>query len=258
MSDIVTAPSPVPSAASAWRSFVLLLRWEALRQRQFLVLLVVIQVALGVGVIYGFSFLVPHVTPTIALYFATGAPTLTLILIGLTFLPQETSQARISGRFSYVTALPVPRLVPMLAAVSFWLLLQLPGAVITLLIATVRFHLHLHVSLLVIPAVGLVSLTAATVGYAIAVALPPTVASQVASFASIALLLFSPINFPLSRLPVWLQDVHRGLPVTYSADIVRGALSGGYGSNRALAFGVVAAWCAVGLAISGRAASRRG
>jgi ABC-2 type transport system permease protein len=258
MTELVAPQAQTPTQTSAGRSFLLLVRWEALRVRQFLPLLLVIQVALGVGVIYGFAFLVPHITPTIALYFATGAPTLTLILMGLSILPQETSQARTSGRFAYITALPVPRLVPMLASVTFWLLVQLPGAVVTLLIATVRFDLHLHVSLLVVPAVVLVSMTAATVGYAIAVVLPPTVASQVASFASIVLLLFSPINFPLDRLPMWLQDVHRGLPVTYSADIVRGSLGGGYGTSRALAYGVVLAWCALGLLLAGRAANRRG
>src|SRR5207248_663344 len=126
-----------------------------------------IQVALGVGVIYGFSFLVPHVTPTVALFFATGAPTLSIILIGLTVVPQETAQSRTDGRQTYLAALPVPRLAPMLAEVSFWLL------------------------------------------------------------------------------------------VTYMADVVRGSLSGRYDVNKGLAFGVVSAYCVVGLTLAARAASRR-
>src|SRR4051794_41388969 len=125
--------------AQGWRSYLLLLRWQLLRNRQLFLLMVTIQVALGVGVIYGFSFLVPHVTPMTALFFATGAPTLSLILMGLTVLPQEIAQARTSGRFTYVAALPVPRLAPMLADVSFWLLVQLPGTVLTLLLASLRF-----------------------------------------------------------------------------------------------------------------------
>ena len=63
-----------------WRSYALLFRWQMLRNRQLFVLLMTIQIALGVGVIFGFSYLVPQVTPEIALFFATGAPTLTLIL----------------------------------------------------------------------------------------------------------------------------------------------------------------------------------
>lgn len=242
----------------AWRSYVLLFRWQFLRQRQFLPLLITIQIALGVGVIYGFSFLVPHVTPAVALFFATGAPTLSLILVGLTVVPQETAQARTDGRLMYVAALPVPRLAPMLAEVSFWLLVQLPGSIITLLLAALHFDVHLHVDPLVLPAIALVALTSAAVGYMIAVLLAPTVAQQVASFMSIVLLLFSPINFPLDRLPSTLQHIHEALPVAYMADIVRGALSGQYDANRGLAFGVVAAYCVLGLSLSARAAARRG
>jgi ABC-2 type transport system permease protein len=241
----------------AWRSYALLLRWQLLRQRQFLPLLVAIQIALGVGVIYGFSFLVPKVTPNIALFFATGAPTLSLILVGLTVVPQETSVSRSDGRQTYVAALPVPRLAPMLAEVSFWLLVQLPGSVITLVLAALHFDVHLRLDPLIIPAIALVSLTSAAVGYAIAVSLPPTVAAQIANFLGIALLLFSPINYPLERLPQVLQHIHEVLPVTYMADIVRGGLSGRYDANRATAFGVVAAYCVAGLALSARAAARR-
>jgi ABC-2 type transport system permease protein len=242
----------------AWRSYALLVRWQLMRNRRLLILLVTIQVALGVGVIYGFSYLVPHITPAVAVFFATGAPTLTLILMGLTFVPQETAQSRISGRYTYVAALPVPRLAPMLADVTFWLLMQLPGTILTLVLAAVRFDVHFHVAAVIVPAFVLVSLTAAAVGYAIAVSLPPAATGQVTSFLSIALLLFSPINFPLDRLPGWLQDLHRGLPVTYMADIIRGGLTGSYGADAGLAFGVVGAYCVLGLALSARAAAHRG
>ena len=240
-----------------WRSYALLFRWQMLRNRQLLVLLMTIQIALGVGVIFGFSYLVPQVTPEIALFFATGAPTLTLILMGLTLVPQETAQSRVSGRFDYVSALPVPRLAPMFADVSYWLVVQLPGTVITLLLAAWRFDVHFHLDGLVVPAIVLVSLTSAAVGYGVAVTFPPTATAQVTQFLSIALLLFSPIEFPLDRLPGWLQDLHRGLPITYMADVIRGGLTGHYGASRALAFGVLGAYCAAGLALSVRAANRR-
>ena len=239
------------------RDFLLLLRWQMLRQRQLIPLLIGIQIALGVGVIYGFSFLVPHVTPTIALYFATGAPTLSILIIGLNVVPQETSQGRTSGRLDYISALPVRRVAPMLSEVVFWLLMQLPATLVTLLLANAKFSIHLHIGGLLFVAMALVSLTAASVGYALAIAMPPTVANQVTAFLGVALLLYSPINFPLSRLPDWLQAVHRVLPVTYMADVVRGSLTGKYDVNAALAFGMVSAWCLAGLALSARAAARR-
>lgn len=241
-----------------WRACVLLFRWQMLRNRQLFVLLVTIQIALGIGVIYGFSYLVPHIDAEVALFFATGAPTLTLILMGLTLVPQETALARVNGRYDYVSALPVPRLAPMIADVSYWLLVQLPGTLVTLLLAAWRFHLHFHVDGLVIPAIVLVSLTAAAVGYGVALTFPPTATTQVTQFLSIALLLFSPIEFPLSRLPEWLQDVHRVLPVTYMADVIRGGLTGHYGVSKSLAFAVLGGYCVAGLAMSARAANRRG
>lgn len=244
-------------SAEAVRTWALLLRWQLLRTRKLLVTLVLIQIALGIGMIYGFGFLVPHITPEVAIFFATGAPTLGMLIIGLTVVPQETALARVNGRFTYVAALPVPRLAPMFADVTFWLLVQLPGWVATLVLAVLHFHLHLRVDALVIPAIVLVSLSAAAVGYGVAVCFPPGATQQVSSFMSIALLLFSPINFPLDRLPVWLQDVHRALPVTYMADLIRGGLTGRYDVSPLLAFAVVGGYCALGLSIAAWAARRR-
>lgn len=238
-------------------AYRLLLRWQFLRQRQLLALFVAIQMLIGVGIIFGFAFLVPHITTPVALYLSTGATTLTLVMIGLVVVPQEVAQARTSGRQAYLDTLPVPRLAPLLAEVSFWVFVQVPGAVATLAVAVLRFHLSLHVSALIIPAMALAALTAAAVGCAISMSLPPAATQQVTQFVSIALLLFSPINFPLSRLPIVLQDIHRGLPVVYIADLVRGGLTGHYGTSIPLAFAVVGAWCAAGLVLSARIASRR-
>jgi ABC-2 type transport system permease protein len=240
------------------RAVGLLMRWELLRLRPIIAMLLAIQVALGVGIVYGFSFLIPHITPVAATYLATGAPALALVLLGLNVLPQEVAQARINGRHQYVSALPVPRLAPMLAQVGFWVVIQLPGSAATFLFAMLKFHIHVSVSPLLAPAVLLVSLTTAAVGYGIAVSMPPTATQQLTQFVSIGLILFSPIDYPLSRLPVVLQDIHRVLPVTYMADIVRGSLTGSYGTSPALAFAVVGAWCSVGLVLATRAAQAQG
>jgi ABC-2 type transport system permease protein len=238
-------------------SYRLLLKWQYLRSRSILPMLVVIQVMLGVGIVYGFALLLPHIDRTSALYFATGAPTLGLIILGLTVVPQEVSQAKLTGRHEYIATLPVPRLAALAAEVSWWLLVQLPGTVLTLAVAVMRFHIHLRPAWTVVPAIALVALTGASVGFALASVLKPQIAQQVTSFISIGVLLFSPINFPADRLPPVLRAIHRVLPVQYMADVMRGSLTGRYAASAGLAFAVVAGWCAVGLLVSYRVAVRR-
>ena len=228
----------------AWDSYRLLFVWQYYRFRSLLPMLVVVQVLLGVGIVYGFALLVPHIDPESALFFATGAPTLGLIIMGLTIVPQEVSQAKLTGRHDYLATLPVPRLATLLAEVTFWLLVQLPGTAATLLVAALRFDIELHFGWAVVPAICLVALTGAAVGYALASVLKPQVAAQMTTFLSIGILLFSPINFPAERLPGALRMVHRVLPVEYMADVVRGSLTGRYTTSAALAFAMLGAWCA--------------
>jgi ABC-2 type transport system permease protein len=237
-----------------WR---LLLRWQYLRYRSFLPMMVVIQLLLAVGVIYGLSLLVPNIDRTTALYLSTGAPTLSLLILGLNVVPQEVAQSRLTGKHEYFRALPVPRLAPLASEVAFWLLVQLPGTALALVVAAIRFDVTFHIAWTVVPAIALVALSGASVGYAMAVTLAPQVTSNVTAVLSILVLLFSPLNYPADRLPRFMQLAHRVLPIQYMADVVRGSLTGHYDDPRLLAFAVVAAWCAVGLGVSYRAALQR-
>jgi ABC-2 type transport system permease protein len=243
--------------SQALRAYLLLLRWQYLRMRRTLALLVVIQVALALGIVYGLSFLLPNIDGRSAVFLATGAPTITLLILGLNVVPQEVTQGRLTGRTAYLGTLPVPRLAPPAAEVTFWVLAQFPGTVLALVVAAVRFDFGLHPNAAVVPAILLVALSGAAVGYGLAMALRPEVAQHVASFLSIAILLFSPINFPNDRLPAVLQAIHDVLPIKYMADLVRWSLTGAAGQSVGLAFAVVGAWCAAGIATSWRIAARR-
>ena len=239
------------------RAYGLLFRWQVLRYRRLIPILVIIQVALAVGIVYGLAFLIPNIDPRTALFLATGAPTMTLLVMGLSVVPQEVSQSKLTGRFSYLSSLPIPRLGTLAADVTFWLLAQLPGTVLALLIASARFDFSLRIGWTIMPALLLVAFSGACVGYAMAMLLDPNVAQQLTSFISIGILLFSPINFPLERLPGVLQAIHRGLPIAYMADVIRWSLTGRFVPRPGLAFMVVAAWCTAGLLLSYRAAVRR-
>lgn len=240
-----------------WRSYRLLLQWDFLRRRQVLPMIVIIQVALSVGVVYGLAYLIPDVDAKSALYLSTGAPTLSMLILGLTVVPQEVAQAKLTGRLDWFSTLPVPRLAPLASEITYWLVASLPGTVLALVVASYRFDFGLQVSPLVVPALVLVAATAAAVGYAIATASKPQLTQQVSSFVSIGILLFSPVNFPAEQLPGALQAVHRVLPVEPMADVVRWSLTGQYVDHPATAFAIVTVWCLAALAVSARVATRR-
>lgn len=241
----------------AIRSYGLLIKWEYLRMRSNLVLIILVQVLLAVGVVYGLSFLLPNISPASALYLATGAPTLSLLILGITVVPQEVARSKDTGREEYLRALPLPALAMLAAGVTFWLLANLPGTALSLWVAKLRFDIDLNLNPLVIAVIVLVALTAATLGYALAQSISPTATQQISSFISIGILLFSPINFPLERLPSFLQAIHQVLPITYMADLVRWSLTGRSTHDPTLSFVVVGAWCLLGLFVSYRVATRR-
>ena len=240
-----------------WRSYRLLLTWDVLRRRRILPMIVVIQVLLSVGVVYGLAFLLPDIDAKSALYLSTGAPTLTILILGLTVVPQEVAQAKLVGRLDWFSTLPVPRLAPLASEITYWLLASLPGTVLALLVASYRFDFGLDVSPAVVPALLLVAATASAVGYALAAATPPQATQQVTSFVSIGILLFSPVSLPAEQLPEALQAVHAVLPVEPMADVVRWSLTGQYVDHPARAFAVVAVWCVAALLLSARVATRR-
>ena len=239
------------------RSWWLLLTWDVLRRRRILPMIVAIQVALSVGVVYGMAFLLPDVDPRSAVFLATGAPTLTILVLGLTVVPQEVAQAKLVGRLDWFSTLPLPRLAPLASEITYWLLAALPGTALALVVASARFDVGLRVSPLVVPAVLLVAATASAVGYALAAASPPQATQQIASFVSIGVLLFSPVSLPAEQLPEALQAVHAVLPVEPMADVVRWSLTGQYVDSVSTAFAVVSVWCVAALALSARVATRQ-
>ena len=241
----------------ALRSYGLLIRWEYLRLRSQLIMLLLVQVLVGVGVVYGMSFLLPDMTSSAALYLATGAPTLSLLILGITVVSQEVARAKDTGREEYQRALPLPALALLAAIISFWLLVNLPGTALSLWVATLRFDIGLDIGALAGPVIVLVALTAASLGYALAQSMSPAATQQLSSFISLGILLFSPISFPPDRLPTVLAAVHQVLPIQYMADLVRWSLTGRSIFEPATSFAIVGAWCALGLAVSYRVATKR-
>lgn len=240
------------------RSYALLVTWQALRLKMYLPLAIAVQALFAFGIVVGYPLLFPELDQQTILFLATGAPAISLITMGLVAAPQVVAQARTEGSFDYMRSLPVPRLLYLLADMTVWLAIVLPGVVFAIGVAVVRFGLPLEVSPLVVPAMLLLVLTTTSIGYAIASLLPQMLANLATQVLVVFVLMFSPLNFPADRLPDWLAAVHAVLPIQAMGEVVRGTLAGGSFPLRLEPFLLLGAWCAVSLAITGRVLTRRG
>ena len=242
---------------TALRSYRLLVTWQARRMKMFLPLGIVVQALFAFGIVAGYPLLFPSIDRTTVLYLATGGPAVSLITIGLVAVPQLVTQARTEGTLDYMRTLPVPRVVYLLADMTVWLAVVVPGVIFSILVAAIRFGLDLEISPLVVPAVLLVVLTATSVGYAMASVLPPMVAQMASQILVVFILMFSPLNFPVERLPGWLATIHSFLPIQAMGELMRGTLATNTFAISAGAFFLLGAWCAATFAVTSVVLTRR-
>jgi ABC-2 type transport system permease protein len=243
---------------AALHSYPLLIRWQFLRLRQFLPIMVIVQALLAFGIVAGYPLLFPELDQGTILFLATGAPAIALITMGLVLVPQVVSAAKAEGSLDYVRTLPVPRMTFLLADLTVWSAIVLPGVAFGVVVAAIRFGLDLTVSPLVVPAFALVALTASCVGYALASFLPPTLTALLSQALVVFVLMFSPLVFPAERLPGWLQVVHDVLPIQAMGEVIRGTLASTVFTIPAGSFALLGAWCVIGFGIAFVTLNRRG
>jgi len=240
-----------------FRSYFLMMQWVFLGNRTWLSLNLIVQMCIAVGFIFGISYFYPSITPNIAKYLTTGAPTLILITVGLVMAPQMVSAERMQGTFNYIWSLPVPRMVHIMADATNMFGSMLPGIVLAVVFGSVYFDFGLNISWLVIPAVVMIALCGTFLGYAMAFAVPKPMMAQVLTQVIIFIvMMFSPVMYPVAQLPGWLQAVHKVFPIQYMADLSRGTLTD-LDVNLGLAFAVVGAWLVAGFILTWLLVRRR-
>jgi ABC-2 type transport system permease protein len=242
---------------TALRSYRLLLTWQARRLKKFIPFGIIVQGLFAFGIVAGYPMLFPQMDRATILFLATGAPAISLISLGLVAVPQLVSQARTEGTLDYMRALPIPRITYLLADLTVWLVIVLPGVAFAVALGAFRFGLDLRPSPLVIPAVLMVALTATSIGYAIACLFPHMLANMLSQVLVVFVLMFSPLNFPASRLPEWLATVHRILPIQAMGDVLRGTLARNDFPLTGSSFLMLAVWCVTSFAITLRIIGRR-
>ncbi len=235
----------------------LMMQWQLRRSAQYLPLMIIVQILLAVATVVGYGLLAGDVDHTAGLYLATGAPTITLITIGLVMTPQSVLQSKTEGSLDWLRTLPVPREVFLFADLCIWTLIALPGAVIGALAGSLAFGVHLTPTWWLIPAALLVSLTSASLGYAIGTLLHPTLAHLISQVLLFVVMLFTPISYPVGRLPDWAQAIHQWLPLEPMAQAIRGSLAPDEFGVQPSAWAVLTAWCVVAVICAGVALRRR-
>jgi ABC-2 type transport system permease protein len=234
------------------------MQWQALRYKWILPLTVVVQCLFALGIVVGYPLLFPEIDKGTIMFLATGAPAISLIMMGLVAVPQVVAQGKTEGSVEYVRSLPIPRLAFLMADLTVWTAIVLPGVVLAVVIAAQRFGLAMSVSPLVVPAFLLVALTASCVGYMLATVLPPLVSGIISQVLIVFVLMFSPLSFPAERLPDWLRAVHSILPIQAMGEVIRGSLATTTFQLTTASFAVLGVWCLVSLAAALVALDRRG
>jgi len=242
---------------AALRSYGLLLRWNVVQMRTALPMLVFLQTLIGVGIVVGFSYLVPQNDAETALYLSTGALTIGLITVGIVAVPQVVANQKFAGALEHHRTLPVPRLAMLAADATVWVALALPGLAAALGVAALRFDLAFRLSPLLPVSVLLVATCAVAIGYGMAYAARPEVALALSQLILFVTLMFAPINYPADRLPDWLAATHEWLPFTYMAQAIRETVNVPSAGVTPLPFAILALWSVVGLVVTYRVMVRR-
>lgn len=208
------------------------------------------QIILALGIAIGFTYLYADIDEQSLLYLATGAPTIAIILTGLVIMPNQICNARIEGHGDFLRTLPLNRAAIILADTTIWLIVTIPCIVISTLATHFIFQPGFQISLWAIPAYLLCTLTCIWVGYGFAYIMPPMLAMAFAQVLGFVVLMFSPINFPMDRFPVWLQTIHTVLPIDAMAKIMRAAFVAGTFDLNIFDVAKVFIWCVLGFTVA--------
>ncbi|WP_018930725.1 ABC transporter permease [Gracilibacillus lacisalsi] len=198
---------------------------QFLRNAGFFIFMALLQILISIGIVIGFSYLMPNPDTETTLFLATGAPTIILIIAGMVILPQQIGTAKTDGYMEYMRTWPVNRSVILGADTTIWLLITLPGIIVSSIVAHLMFTPGYDISWTVVPAFLMIALTSIGVGYGFSYLLSPTASMGISQIVVFGALMFSPVNFPMDRLPQWLQSLHEVLPIYSMAEVMRASLA---------------------------------
>ena len=239
-------------------SYAAMLRFDLAAQRNWLPLFALMQILFGAGMAIIYGFYIGHLSKDAALFIVSGSPALAVLTAGLIGVVMMVTERQQAGSWDFIWSLPAPRSAAVASTFTVFTLLAVPGIVATLALAAWKYGVTLTVSPMAAPALLLSSLMATSIGFTMAQLIAkPLVTNAIVNALIFVVLLFSPVQFPISRLPLWLADIHRVLPIYYLGQVLRASVTRGLVSNLALSYAVLAAWTALAWAGAAWAIARR-
>ena len=196
--------------------FFYLLRWNYLRQKDLFLLFTLAQVLLSISLLFGYPLVIGEIDTTAAYYLSSGSVLIGIISIGCTISSPVIANAKSEGHVDYVRALPIPRILISLADLWMWMIAILPGVFISVILGYFRFSIRLNVSVLAVFILFLICL-----GFAIAYTFSPNIVTLMSQLILMIGLMFSPIMYPASRLPDWINHLYHVLPFVPSVNLLR-------------------------------------
>jgi ABC-2 type transport system permease protein len=190
-------------------------------------------------------------------YVLTGNLVMSLLFGTMNNLESHFGYLRLGGMLDYFATLPLRRGVLLAAVVTAFLLLALPGLLITLLAgaAVLGVPLSLHPAALL--ALPLCALPLAGIGALVGMKVRnPMDGGPICLLVTVALLALGPVMVPPSRLPAALQIVGWASPATYAASALRLTLLGPVTSRLFLDLAVLALLAAIMMAAVARQLGR--
>ncbi|WP_130860112.1 ABC transporter permease [Gracilibacillus phocaeensis] len=198
---------------------------QFIKNAGYFIFMALLQILISIGIVIGFTYLIPSPSTETILFLATGAPTIILITAGMVILPQQVGGAKSDGYMEFMRTWPVNRSVILSADTTIWLFITLPGIVVSTMVAHFLFSPGYDISWTVVPALLMIALTSIGVGYGFSYLLSPTASMGISQLVIFGALMFSPVNFPMDRLPEWLQSLHEVLPIYSMAEVMRASLA---------------------------------
>lgn len=167
------------------------------------------------------------------------------ILFGTTSMLSVTVTFEKKNRsFERLLLAPIPFELLMLAKTSGAILFGVANAFVPIIMAAFLMDLSQLVWLELIPVVVLIAIASTFLGLFIAVSVSEVFEAQTFSnFFRFPMIFLCGLFFPIEKLPIFLKPLSYALPLTYGADVLHGAVHGGYSMPLFLDLSLLVAFC---------------